>query len=115
MTELFKTTGEKLSLICGVAAPSNYDQILIKQKTLGGTYHVQSIGKHVEMKQVEVVATRTNANAISELYATGARVKLVEDDAISFCLISEMPSWEFETKSIFRTKLTLMVKEAETI
>lgn len=115
MTELFNITGEKLSLICGVAAPPSHDQSVIKNKTLGGTYHIQTIGKPVKMRQLEVVATRTNADAISDIYATGARVKLVEDNVVSYCLISEMPSWEFETKSIFRTKLTLVVKEAGTI
>lgn len=121
MTELRKTTGEKLSLLCGVSPPSNYDQNLIKSKTLDGSYHIQSIGNPIKMKKIEVVVTRKNADIISDMYAKGELIELVEDseepgedtEITTTCLIFEMPEWEYETKTLFRTKLSLMVAITE--
>jgi len=111
MTKLFKLTGEQLSMFCGVSPPPTSDALLIKNRTLGGGYHIQSIGTAVKSKQVQVVATLDNSNAISDMYSTGEKVKLTDDSKYYVCLINEAPSWKYEAKNIYSSKLALMITE----
>lgn len=111
MTKLYKVTGEQLSMFCGVSPPASCDALLIKNRTLGGGYHIQSIGTAIKSKQVQVVVSLDNSNAISDMYAAGEKVKLTDDERYYVCLINEAPSWKYEAKNVYSSKLTLMITE----
>lgn len=111
MTNLLKLTGEPISIMCGVSPPPKYNALVVKNRTLGGSFHIQVIGGHTKTKQIKLLVTKDNSNVLSEMYASASKVKLVEDDAYFICLMDDAPDWKYEAKDIYSSALTLLVIE----
>lgn len=94
------------------------EQLKVKNKTLGGGYHVQTVGSPLKFIECTVLANETNVNLLNEAEADGTHLTLVVDSNQYEVMIDEAPSWRRLTQryknsedTFYTSKLKLYIKE----
>jgi hypothetical protein len=75
-------------------SPIQLEPIHIKNKTLGGENHVQTIGTPLKFITFEALSNQTQVDMINENWAAGAKFKFVDGGTSYTGLIDELPQWE---------------------
>jgi hypothetical protein len=71
-----------------------FDSIKIKNRTLDGNSHIQTIGSPLQVFDIDLVVDKTGKEKLNECEANSEPVKLTDGIDTYTCLISDTPSWD---------------------
>lgn len=91
MNRLFTLSDEVISQY--VNFEKGFDSIKIKNRTLDGNSHIQTIGSPLQVFDINLVVDKTNRDKLNECEANSEPVKLTNGVDTFTCLISDPPSW----------------------
>lgn len=89
MKQLVDSNGNRLSRICRRITPTIFEPIVVKNRLLDGTMHVQTIGSPIKKLEFEIVADGVQVDKINVLQAQYALVSLGDEAGF----ISERIAW----------------------
>lgn len=70
-----------------------YESTKIKNKTLDGNSHIQTIGSPLQIFNIDLVVDKANRDKLNDCEANSEPVKLTDGVDTYTCLISDTPSW----------------------
>lgn len=96
MMALKTTDGELLSWGLRNVSPLMIESILLENKLLDGSNHVQTIGEGLKYFQLEILCNENNVDIVTLTQSQGGFFRLELDDKYYIGYISR-PDWERET------------------
>ena len=94
-----------------VASP---DVIEVKNRTLGGQWHIQTIGTAAKILNVKVTLTKDEKDLFDSIKSVSGQVKVVFDGKYYVGLIDGKPDYDrrkFPDGAMFVTSFTVLVRE----
>ena len=93
MIQLTNLSSEVLSTRIRNLSPMEYDVIMIENKLLDGSMHLQTIGDPQAYKTFEILCNDPQVALINQAWYLGQQLKLIEDDKYYIGFITK-PDWQ---------------------
>ena len=117
MIKLYKTDGTLLSYAIREMTPMMVDSLMVENRLLDGSIHVQTIGDGYRYYEFELVSNENQIDMITQIQSEGGLFRLELDGSYYIGFI-DTPKWKRETVRtlnkegrLFSTSITFKIKE----
>lgn len=92
MIRLLTLTSQQVSTGIRSLSPEQYETIMIENKLLDGSTHIQTIGDPLKFRNFEILSNNIQVDMINQAESIGSKFRLEVDDKYYIGFISK-PDW----------------------